>query len=492
MSNNDNGSHMVGALLSKKQWEDPDLDPELVKKAADRIHSSTTTLNSVIASEIANVTQVIYTTKVDTLAVTLLPDGFTAQLINPYFVLSLEKESDLSFIRTHEIYHLLMRHLWGDRALKGDEIYIVAQEATINERVQRLYSRPGSSPKDRRMPMALNQDKGTFEETGVNPYKTYERYRKDLKEQGLDAVEYADFYSSDIRCYGELKRMKKDPSPRGKKPQCTTGQNMAGQGDLQQGGSGDQQQGASGDPDPHVDDDMLKEVVQDGLQSTIKKAHEGEQRGDSDNKAKDEVLDLMDMPDQDENTSTMWGDMGAGALRGEATETRKVEFWKQYLNEALHVRLVPGERMVYNQKKWWEPSLGRKGDEENMKVLIALDTSGSMPQSVVSYVCTLLGEEDDLEIHMVAFDTEVYPFELGDTPRGGGGTSIRDLQRYISDEMNHDVDAVICITDGYFEPTPPEEDPDKWVFLITPCGDGQWMDNHGLTVIDLDMDVEMD
>lgn len=47
----------------------------------------------------------------DTLAVTLLPDGFAAQIFNPQFVMSMRTDRDLAFIRTHEMYHLLMRPL---------------------------------------------------------------------------------------------------------------------------------------------------------------------------------------------------------------------------------------------------------------------------------------------------------------------------------------------------------------------------------------------
>ncbi|WGH80846.1 hypothetical protein QDX25_08565 [Auritidibacter ignavus] len=187
----------------------------------------------------------------------------------------------------------------------------------------------------------------------------------------------------------------------------------------------------------------------------------------------------------------MWGDIGANQLRGKATETRKVEFWKQYLQEALHTRLVPGERLELRTAIWWDIRLGRVGDEETQKVVIAVDTSGSMQTSVLNYIADLVGEEEDLEIVWVAFDSEWYPFQPGDTFRGGGGTSIVDVERYLEDELNHDYDAVVCVTDGYFNPVPPKEDPEKWVFLITPGGDGDWMDNAGMTVYDLDIDQEI-
>lgn len=479
----------VANALSRKYWEEhePLPDPDKVEAARARMHAAYALMKSAVATEAAAIVNVVPTSHpaIQTLAVTLLPDGFVAQLYNPDFVLSLETDADLAFVRTHEIYHVLMRHLWGDRGMKGDDVYVLAQEATINERVQRLMMGSASIPPPKRaMPRTLN-DNGEYEDSGVSPYTTWNRYREDLRKQGLDYVDFAEFYSSDLRCYAELKRMKGNPHGR-RKQECTTGQMMAGAGE------GQQKQSDKGDPSDQLsaDSSMVRDIVERSLEQAVRQAAERDRAGHRHNQAKDELSELMDMPDQDEDISNMWGDIGANQLRGEAVQTRKVEFWKQYLQSALHSRLVPGERMVYNQAIWWDPRLSRKGEEENQKVLLAVDTSGSMQSDVVDYISTLLGDEDELELHMVAFDTEVYPISPGEPLRGGGGTSIVDVERYISDEMNNDVDAVICVTDGYFNPEPPAEDPDKWVFLITPGGDGNWMDNAGLTVYDLDMDHE--
>ena len=46
----------------------------------------------------------------------------------------LRTDRDLAFIRTHEMSRVLMRHLWGDRGI-NDDVYTLAQEAVINERV---------------------------------------------------------------------------------------------------------------------------------------------------------------------------------------------------------------------------------------------------------------------------------------------------------------------------------------------------------------------
>lgn len=491
-------SSAVANALSRKTWEEhePIPDQDKIDAARARMHSAASMLKSVIAREVGAIVHVIPTSGVDTLAVTLLPDGFVAQLFNPDFVLELETDQDLTFVRTHEVYHLLMRHLWGDRNMKGDDVYTLAQEATINERVQRLMMGGANLPPSKRMmPKQLNHETGTYEESGVNPFKTWERYRKDLKDQGLTPADFVDFYSSDLRCYSELKRMKKNPLGRGGAPKCETGQATAGGGGGSQQsqnnqGNGNQQNQQGQGNQPTVDPGMLKDVVESGLEQAVRQAQERERTGHSNNPAKDEISDLMDMPDQDESISTMWGDIGANQLRGKAVETKKVEFWKQYLQEALQSRLTPGETLVYNQAIWWaDPArLSRKGDEEIKKVVLALDTSGSMMTSVIDYVVELLGDEDEIEIAaMLAFDAEVYPIEVGEPVRGGGGTDPSDISKYVEEELGGDVDALIAVTDGYFPHVLPKWESDRWIWLITPDGDGQGLDDLGMTVYDLDM-----
>lgn len=461
--------------ISAKVWREHEPVPsaEEIQDAEARMKASFAWVPSVIASYIQGILHVEYTSGVPTLAVTLLPDGFAAQLVNPSFAMSLKSDRDLAFVRTHEMYHLILRHLWGER--EKNETLRMAQEAIINDRVQSLFD-PSLAPKNRRMPVQVD-DAGNEEETGVNPYKVWNRYRKDLKDQGLSPVEYAEFYSSDLRCYAEMLKMTKNPVPRNQKS-CETSKNLDGQGEQQsQSGNG---QGET----PHVDDQSMKDVVNESLQNSIKKAVEDTS---SDNKAKKELTSLMDTTDGDEQAQKVWGSLGAGALRGETLATQRVEFWKQWLQDNLFTRLVEGSRLVYNQKIWWEPTVKRKGDEESRKVLVAVDASGSMQTSVLEYIVTLLGDEDGLEMQFVAFDTEVYPFELGDPLRGGGGTDVRDISRYIEEEMSGNLDAVVCVTDGYFPPAKPEYEPDKWVFLVTPGGTTEWMDDLGLSVYELDV-----
>ena len=78
-------SNAIANALSQKVWEEhePIPEDELIEKARKRLDSSLAAMPSVIAVEALSVLHIIPTSAVDTLAVTLLPDGFSAQLLNP-------------------------------------------------------------------------------------------------------------------------------------------------------------------------------------------------------------------------------------------------------------------------------------------------------------------------------------------------------------------------------------------------------------------------
>jgi len=64
-------------------------------------------------------------------------------------------------------------------------------------------------------------------------------------------------------------------------------------------------------------------------------------------------------------------------------------------------------------------------------VAIAVDASGSMPEPVVDWIASLVGQLDGVEAHWLSFDAEVVPFAPGDPLVGGGGTSFRAVADYL-------------------------------------------------------------
>jgi len=148
----------------------------------------------------------------------------------------------------------------------------------------------------------------------------------------------------------------------------------------------------------------------------------------------------------------------------------------------LASKLSEGERLTYPKKHGavlvalgHDPLLHRRGRERTKVVLVALDTSGSMPQAVVNWLTDLVGRTDGVEFHWVAFDGGVAPFVPGEAVVGGGGTSFHAVAAYAEAFEEH-LDAVIVLTDGHAPPVTPAE-PDRWIWLITADGD-DWPERH--------------
>lgn len=430
-------------------------------------------LDITVAYAAANQLAWVMTKDVDTLAVTILPSGFTAQLFNPEFVLRLQSKTDLAYVRTHEMMHLFLRHLWGEHG--RTDVHVLAEEAAVNHMVGMIMY-PRVSPANRPMPMLLALDeegnpvldkdgKPTYEPTGVNPYRLWKSYADDLKKQGETPVEYSTFVGSEARIYAELMRMKRNPmsTKDGKESsKCETGATGGenGTGDAE----GDSSSKAS------IDQGISSEIISSILEDKVSAAIAG------DDKARDEITKLMEMTEGSDEASKLWGSIGAGALRGETVKTRRVSFWERFVSNKLSSRIVPGEKLKVNHKRWWTFAMHRRGQEFNRHVVIAVDTSGSMCEAILDRVAQLLGDEDGLYFEFVAFDAEVYPFTLGEAFKGGGGTSFAPIDTYVSETLEEEPDAVLVVTDGYAPHITPTN-PDKWVWLITPDGD-PWPDTH--------------
>lgn len=488
---------LLNGQRTMEAWtmHEPIPDGEIIEKAHDRVKASTVMTQSVVANELSRICQLTYSSAIDTMCVTLTPDGFTAQIINPHFVLRAKGPGDIAFVRTHEMYHLVFRHLWGDREMSTDPNYTVAQEVVINDRVQQLVGGSSVPPSQRYMPLFASVDDPTkFEPQGINPWETYTRYRKDLKDQGLEPKEYVEFVASDIACYLELSKMAKPPLSRNqqKNSKCETGAAIAAQGsggDQGDSQNGNQQPQQADGPAAQVDPSQLRDTVEQAIGNTVDQAMR-EKESDSANKpALHELGDLMDNEGLSEAASKLWGLTGANALRGDTQDRGNdvAEYWQQFLDNFVASIILEDERLGYNSAIWWDPRIARKRAGEKFNIVVALDTSGSMHPQILSYISTKFGDADELKITYLAFDTEVYPITPGEPLRGGGGTSIHDLEEYLAEEMNGDFDAVICVTDGYFENTLPREDNrDKWFFLLTPDHGGHWLEAGGMPVVEMD------
>ncbi|MEU5893059.1 hypothetical protein ABZ835_40415 [Streptomyces sp. NPDC047461] len=390
----------------------------------------------------------IPTTAIDTAAVVASGDGTCLLLFNPDFFVGLGLDG-VKFVLFHEARHLVHRHLFADPELHDDPVFELAAEVSINH-VALVRLGRGELPLLDGRP------------TGIDPREVYERYRADLTAHGLEPVSYETFTETDLRVYGELKRMHRPPVP--ERRLCV--------------------RLAEGAPVP-ADQETVDAVTSSALLNSLlaaRRGHAGAER---------ELLDLMDRTqDGNARAARIWGNLGAGMLRGETTRTRTVDWWQRWLVDVLGSRLRDGERLVYPKKRGallavlgQDPMLARRGPVRDKVLVVAYDTSGSMPHHVITWLTELVGRIDGVQAHWLSFDAVVMPFVPGERVYGGGGTSFQVVADYVEGRtevkgrrFEETPDAVVVLTDGY-APTITPAEPDKWIWLITEGGD-EWPERH--------------
>ncbi|MGW2958975.1 DUF2201 family putative metallopeptidase [Streptomyces sp. NPDC001220] len=388
----------------------------------------------------------IPTTAIGTAAVVASGDGTCLLLYNPDFFVGLGLDG-VKFVLFHEARHLVHRHLLADPELREDPVFTLAAEVAVNHVALVRLGRD-------ELPLLDGRP------TGVDPRTVYEAYRVDLTAHGLEPLVYERFVETDMRIYGELKRMCEPPVPPPLCPHLVAGLVPA-------------------------DQETVDAVTSSALLNALlaaRRGHAGAER---------ELLDLMNRTEEGSaRAAKLWGNLGAGMLRGETGRTRTVDWWQRWLVDVLGSRLRDGERLVYPKKRGallaalgQDPVLARRGPVRDKVLVIAYDTSGSMPHQVIDWLTRLVGRIDGVAAHWLSFDAVVMPFAPGERVYGGGGTSFQVVADYV--EGRTEVagrrcevtpDAVVVLTDGYAPPVTPAE-PEKWIWLITEGGD-DWPERH--------------
>ncbi|GHF43818.1 vWA domain-containing protein [Streptomyces griseosporeus] len=389
----------------------------------------------------------IPTTAVDTAAVVASGDGTCLLLYHPGFFVGLGLDG-VKFVLFHEARHLVHRHLLAEPELREDPVFELAAEVSVNHVALIRLERE-------ELPLLDGRP------TGVDPRRVYEAYTADLTAHGLQPVPYETFTETDMRVYGELKRMHHPPVP---DPRLCL------------------HLGEDGVP---LDQRTIDEITSSALLNSLlaaRRGHAGAER---------ELLDLMGRTEEGSaRAARLWGNLGAGLLRGETARTRTVDWWQRWLVDVLGSKLRDGERLVYPKKRGallaalgQDPMLARRGPVREKVLVIAYDTSGSMPDHVVRWLTDLVGRIDGVEAHWLSFDAVVMPFRPGERVYGGGGTSFQAVADYVEGRtevggrrLDVTPDAVVVLTDGYAPPISPAE-PEKWIWLITQGG-SEWPETH--------------
>ncbi|MGW8527311.1 MULTISPECIES: DUF2201 family putative metallopeptidase [Nocardiopsidaceae] len=444
--------------------------PEVVEQARQRKESALLGFGvgqSVVASWLyAKCHHHIPTTVVPTAAVVATGDGACALLYNPYFFVELDPEG-VGFVLFHEARHLMHRHLHVEEELRGDPAFTLAAEVVINHVALRRLDLSDLPT----VPARGGAGDGAREPVGIDPVLVHQAYEEDLRQRGLSPLPYDEFVHTDLTVYAELRRMASfdEPVP-------TFCMHLAG--DPGANGSGGRVT-VPADPETveRVGQEVLGEVMRDALRG-----------GRS---ARGELLDLADRTlDGGERLTRLWGGLGLDRLRGVTPKTRRVDWWQRWLTDVLASKLAESDRLVYPKKQGaimlalgHEPMLSRRGPERAKVVLIAFDTSGSMPGFVVDWLTTLVGRTDGVESHWLSFDGALMLFAPGERVLGGGGTDFQNVVDYAEGRLEvngrrfeTEPDAIIVVTDGYAPAVTPA-DPDRWIWLITDNGN-DWPERH--------------
>jgi hypothetical protein len=421
---------------------------------------------SIISSIVIGLCHFTWTRVVDTFAVKLTGDGNPMLMVNPDFLLKIGPEQAV-FALSHEAYHLLLVHLYTDPELMKNQNWITSTEACINYRITKhlglpLIEVPEVDPND--------PTKTISKVAIVDPSKVYDSYRNQTKKLGNTPVPIDEFYSTDLGCFAHLESLPKPIEPKG-----TGGCVHASEGR----GDGSQ------DPNAPLDPTEVGKFMEKVLSGAIQAAKNGRQG------AKEEILKWMDSSPE---ASTMWGDLGAGVLRGETTKSRKTDMWERWTAEAMATRMRDGSRWRYNKKLPFDPRVAANGREPKKHGAVFVDASGSMSNGVLEKVAAMIGDLENIEVDWHSFDGEVWPFELGGEFRGGGGTSFQIIDDHIQEGgvksgaaeicCDEDHDFVLVLTDGYAPEIQPT-DPDKWIWLIVPGG-SSWPQERGMSCREID------
>lgn len=432
------------------------IEEEVLAEAVKNLREARRKLSlgeSVISSIVVGMCHLVITRSpaIKTFAVKLTGDGNPMLMVNPDFI-NLIGADQAVFALTHEAYHLLLVHLYSDPILMKNQNWITAQEAVINYRIM----------KHVKLPLIVIDDKVAI----VDPDKVYEQYRDAMKKENLSPVSKEQFYETDMGCFAHLEQLPKQIQPKNAGNCVHASDNSPGTDEA--------------DKAAPMDPTEVSKFMDKVLSATVQAAKNGRPG------AQEEILGWMDASPE---ASQTWGDLGAGALRGETTKSAKTDMWARWTAEAMASRMRDGNKWRYNRKIPFNPRVSASGKQPKKYGAVFVDASGSMHQAVLDKVATMIGDLDDIDVEWHSFDGEVWPFKTGEPFRGGGGTSFQIIEDHVVHGGNRkgqeepcceeDLDFVLVLTDGYAPEIDPS-DPDKWIWLIVPGGT-TWPQDHGMS-----------
>lgn len=177
-----------------------------------------------------------------------------------------------------------------------------------------------------------------------------------------------------------------------------------------------------------------------------------------------------------------WGNTPSGELRaiGEIHKSSNID-WDYILSKCIAscIQLGLEERWAPPNRKfaWLYPDVllpaEHQVEQYQSSLLMAIDSSGSITRPVLDRLVGVARTvpTDRVELTALSFDTRVYPFDFWQKVpqiRGGGGTRFDIIEDYVK-LLSKYPDLIVVLTDGLAS-RPTVKYPNRWFWLITPCG----------------------
>ena len=371
---------------------------------------------------------------------TAATDGINTYF-NPEFVQTLD-DKELLFVAIHECMHKVYKHLFIWKKLRKEDPLLtnMANDYVINPMIRDL------DPEERFLCIPRYKD---------GPKKGEVMCLIDDKFEGMDTKQVIDI----LRKENEEKEPKrgKGPGPSGP-PSQPKKKVENGEGPKVSGNGGD------GEEDPDSDSEYSEKIMK-----RAEDQHDDHNYGE-DGDTEEASIEL----DRAIRQAVEVAGAGADGVAREIMKLLAVETpWQDILAEFIKQQVKGGGQTTwrkYNRRligsDIYMPSML---DERAGSMVVAIDTSGSIPQDILTkFLSELKAIVTDVvpeKLHLMYWGSTVCAEETYDEmtyanledstkPEGGGGTRPACVQERVGDGVKtgayQNLDAVIVLTDGYF------------------------------------------
>ena len=379
---------------------------------------------------------------------TAATDGINTYF-NPEFVQTLD-DKELLFVAIHECMHKVYKHLfiWKKLREKYALLTNMANDYVINPMIRDL------DPEERFLRIPRYKD---------GPKKGEVMCLIDDNFEGMDTKQVVDILRKE-------NEEKEPEEPKGHGPSGPPSQPKKkvenGEGPKVSGNGGDGEEDPDSDPDPDPDSDP---EYSEKIMKRAEDQHDDHNYGeDEDTEAANNELDRAI------RQAVEVAGAGADGVAREVMKLLAVETpWQDILAEFIKQQVKGGGQTTwrkYNRRligsDIYMPSML---DERAGSMVVAIDTSGSISQDIVTkFLSELKAIVTDVvpeKLHLMYWGSTVCAEETYDDmsyatledstkPVGGGGTKPACVQAWVGDGVKtgayQNLDAIIVFTDGYF------------------------------------------